>query len=97
LNLTNNEDNTMNNDKHSNNFAQSPHYHGDWHGNRFDMLQGQELKQANEDIQAEIAEANERSKANPSDLMRGIEAEQAMSRSEARAYKFEQEQSYRKG
>jgi hypothetical protein len=87
----------MNNDKHSNNFAQSPHYHGDWHGTRFDMLQGEQLKQANEAIQAEIAEANERSKANPSDLMRGIEAEQAMSRSEARAWKYEQEQSYRKG
>ena len=78
-------------DKHSNNFAQSPHYHGDWHGNRFDMLQGEDLRKANEAIQAEIAEANERSKANPSDLMRGIEAEQAMSRSEAWAYKFEQD------
>ena len=87
----------MNNDKHSNNFAQSPHYHGDWHGNRFDMLQGQELKQANAEIQAEIVLGNQFIEANPSDLMRGIEAEQAMSRSEARAWKYEQEQSYRKG
>jgi hypothetical protein len=69
----------------------SRHFHEDWSDNRFDMLQGEELRKANEAIQAEIAEANERSKANPSDLMRGIEAEQAMSRSEAWAYKFEQD------
>ena len=88
----------MNNDKHSNNFAQTVHYHGDWHDTRnFDMLQGEELKQANAEIQAEIVLGNQFIEANPSDLMRGIEAEQAMSRSEARAYKFEQEQQYRRG
>jgi hypothetical protein len=75
----------------------SRHFHEDWHDNRYDMLQGEDLRQANADMQAEINEANEWSKANPSDLMRGIEAEQAMSRSEARAWKYEQEQQYRRG
>jgi hypothetical protein len=85
-------------DKHSNNFAQTVHYHGDWQDTRnFDMLQGQELKQANEAIQAEILLGNQFIEANPSDLMRGIEAEQAMSRSEAREYKYQQEQQYRRG
>jgi hypothetical protein len=85
-------------DKHSNNFAQAVHYHGDWHDTRnFDMLQGEDLRKANAEMQAEINEANEWSRDNPSDLMRGIEAEQAMSRSEAKAWKYEQEQQYRRG
>jgi hypothetical protein len=83
-------------DKHSNNFAQAVHYHGDWHDNRYDMLQGEDLRKANAEMQADINELNERSNANPSDLMRGIEAEQAMSRSEARDWKYQQEQSYRR-
>jgi len=74
----------------------SRHFHEDWHDNRYDMLQGEELRQANAEMQAEINEANEWSKANPSDLMRGIEAEQAMSSSEARAYRYEEQQSYRR-
>jgi hypothetical protein len=83
-------------DKHSNNFAQAVHYHGDWHDNRYDMLQGEDLRKANAEMQADINELNERSNANPSDLMRGIEAEQAMSRSEARDWKYQQEQLYRR-
>jgi hypothetical protein len=75
----------------------SRHFHEDWSDNRFDMLQGEDLRKANEAIQAEIVLGNQFIEANPSDLMRGIEAEQAMSRSEAREYKYQQEQSYRKG
>jgi len=74
----------------------SRHFHEDWQDNRYDMLQGDDLRKANAEMQAENNKLNEHSNANPSDLMRGIEAEQAMSRSEARDWKYQQEQSYRR-
>jgi hypothetical protein len=80
-------------DKHSNNFAQSPHYHGDWHGNRFDDIMYTEQQTA--ELRGEIAEQSEWLKDN-ADICLADKAEQAMSRSEARAWKYEQEQSYRK-
>lgn len=78
-------------DKHTNNFAQSAHYHDDWRDNRFDDIMYTEQETA--DLRAEIAEQSAWLKDN-ADICLAEQAERGMSRDEARDYKFEQEQSY---
>ena len=43
MNLTNNEETTMNNDKHTNNFSQSPRYHEDWNDKIGEIYNAEDL------------------------------------------------------
>jgi hypothetical protein len=71
----------------------SRHFHEDWSDNRFDDIMMSEAVTA--ELRAEIAEQSAWLKDN-ADICLADDAERGMSRSEARAWKYEQEQSYRK-